>query len=254
MSAFGLSPSYIARYFYHECERYLRYHATPSQVRTTQGIPRSERAKSLVTQALLDRGYAWEEEVVQHRLQGRVMIAEGTGRLHERIHTVEQTRSVLQTLAVGQFIYQPTLEVPAAFLSRYGLDADLCHFPPCRPDLLALEENEHGRRLRVIDIKASDELRPSHFIQTALYALILREGQAAAGIDLQVDLQEAGIWLYRAPEPRWFSLETGVRVVERFLRENLTPLLSQPLDEVPWHLRFRCEWCEFYRHCRHEAE
>src|SRR5262249_1901442 len=45
-----------------------------------------------------------------------------------------------------------------------------------------------------------------------------------------------------------------LRIVERFLRENLTPLLSQPLDEVPWHLYFRCEWCEFYRHCRHEAE
>ena len=49
-------------------------------------------------------------------------------------------------------------------------------------------------------------------------------------------------------------METGVRIVERFLRDNLTPLLRQPLDEVPWHLRFRCEWCDFYHHCRHEAE
>src|SRR5262245_17093885 len=113
MPAFGLSPSYIARYFYHECERYLRYHATSSQVRTAQGIPRPERAKSLVTQALLDRGYAWEEEVVRQRLQGRVTIADGTGSLHERIHTVEQTLSVLWTFPSGQYIYQPTLEVPA---------------------------------------------------------------------------------------------------------------------------------------------
>ena len=72
MAPFHLSPSYIARYFYHECERYLCYHATPSQVRAAQGIPRPERAKSLGTQALLDRGYAWGEEVAQHRLQGRV--------------------------------------------------------------------------------------------------------------------------------------------------------------------------------------
>src|SRR5215831_18742984 len=102
MSAFGLSPSYIARYFYHECERYLRYHATSSQVRNAQGIPRPERATSLVTQALLDRGYAWEEEVVQHRLQGRVTIADGRGHLHERIHTVEQTLNILRTLQAGQ--------------------------------------------------------------------------------------------------------------------------------------------------------
>lgn len=113
MSAFRLSPSYIARYFYHECERYLRYHATPSQVRTAQGIPRPERAKSLVTQALLDRGYEWEEEVVQQRLKGRVKIAAGTESLHERIHGVEDTLRVLRTLPAGQYIYQPTLEVPA---------------------------------------------------------------------------------------------------------------------------------------------
>src|SRR5215813_659548 len=98
MSAFGLSPSYIARYFYHECERYLRYHATPSQARIAQGIPQPERATSLVTQALLDRGYAWEEEVVHQRLQGRVTIAAGTASLHERIHGVEDTLWVLRTL------------------------------------------------------------------------------------------------------------------------------------------------------------
>jgi hypothetical protein len=117
-----------------------------------------------------------------------------------------------------------------------------------------LEEDDHGRRLRIIDIKASDELRASHCIQTALYALILRESLAAASLDLQVDLHEAGIWLYRTQEPHWFPLETGLLIVERFLRESLTPIFCQPLAEVPWHLCFRCEWCEFYRHCRHEAE
>ena len=254
MSTFRLSPSTIARYFYHECERYLRYHATPSRMRTAQGIPRPERATSLVTQALMDRGYDWEEEVVQQRLTGRVTIAAGAGGLHERVHSVEHTLEVLRTLPAGQYIYQPTLEVPSSFLARYSLDPALCGFPPCRPDLLLLEEDDQGRRLRIIDIKASDELRASHVIQTALYALILRDALDAAGISLPVDLREAGIWLYRTLEPHWFSLETGIRIVERFLRDTLPALLRQPLDEVPWHLRFRCEWCDFYQHCRQEAE
>ena len=254
MSTFRLSPSTIARYFYHECERYLRYHATPAPMRTAEGIPRPERAHSFVTQALLDRGYLWEEEVLQQRLHGRVNIAAGAGSLHERVHSVDHTLQVLQTLPAGQYIYQPTLEVPASFLARYSLDPGLCGFPPCRPDLLKLQEDDQGRRLKIIDIKASDELRVSHVIQTALYALILRDALAAADLALQVDLHEAGIWLYRTLEPHWFSLETGIRMVERFLRENLPTLLRQPLDEVPWHLRFRCEWCDFYRHCRHEAE
>ncbi|WP_157200158.1 hypothetical protein [Methanogenium cariaci] len=29
MIQYNLSPSLIARYFYHNCDRYLRYHATP---------------------------------------------------------------------------------------------------------------------------------------------------------------------------------------------------------------------------------
>jgi hypothetical protein len=130
MAAFRLSPSTIARFFYHECERYLRYHATPAQVRTAHGIPHPERAKSLVTQALLDRGYTWEEEVVWNRLTGRVVIAAGQGRLHERIYSVDDTLEVLRTLPAGQYIYQPTLEVPTSFLARYGVDPNLCHFPP----------------------------------------------------------------------------------------------------------------------------
>jgi hypothetical protein len=202
----------------------------------------------------MDRGYDWEEEVVQQRLADRVMVAAGEGSLHERVHSVEHTLAVLQTLPAGQYIYQPTLEVPPSFLSRYHLDPDLCGFPPCRPDLLMLQEDDHGRRLKIIDIKASDELRASHVIQTALYALILRDALAASGIDLSVDLRAAGIWLYRTLEPHWFALETGVRIVERFLRDALPPLLRQPLTEVPWHLRFRCEWCDFYQHCRQEAE
>jgi len=252
--ALHLSPSFIARYFYHECDRYLRYHATPARVRAAQGVPRPERATSLVTQAFLERGYAWEEEVIRTRLRGRVMIAAGDGRLHTRTHSVEQTLVKLQRLSADQYLYQPTLEAPNSFLARYDLDPNLCRFSACRPDLLMLEEDEWGRWLRIIDIKASDELRASHLIQTALYALILREVLEAKGSDLQVDFQTAGIWLYRMPEPHWFSLDTGIRIVERFLREDLTRILSQPLEEVPWHLFFRCEWCEFYRHCRTEAE
>jgi predicted RecB family nuclease len=117
-----------------------------------------------------------------------------------------------------------------------------------------LEEDDHGRWLRVIDIKASDELRARHVIQTALYALILRDVLAEAGLDLQVDLQQAGIWLHRTPAPHLFNLGPGIRIVERFLREQLPRILSQPAEEVPWHLMFRCEWCDFYHHCRNEAE
>jgi hypothetical protein len=58
MAPFRLNPSTIARYFYHECERYLRYHATPTCARQARAIREPARAESLMIRTLLDRGYA----------------------------------------------------------------------------------------------------------------------------------------------------------------------------------------------------
>ncbi|MBK8751680.1 MAG: AAA family ATPase [Candidatus Competibacteraceae bacterium] len=254
MTAYRLSPSRIARHFYHECERYLRYHATPRGARAAEGVPAPLDRPSLVTDTILQDGYAWEEIVIRDHLGSRVHIAPGTGALHERTHGIQETLARLATLQPDEFLYQPTLDAPDAFLARYGLDSTPCRFPPCRPDLLHLIEDERGRRLRVIDIKASHALKASHRIQVTLYGLLLRDVLAAAGSALTVDLDEGGVWLYGQPAPEPLALGTAVRLLERFLREDLPGILERPLAEVPWHLFFRCEWCEFFGHCRQEAE
>lgn len=254
MTAYRLSPSRIARHFYHECERYLRYHATPRGARAAEGVPAPLDRPSPVTDTILQDGYAWEEIVVRDHLGARVHIAPGTGALHERTHDIRETLARLATLQPGEFLYQPTLDAPEAFLARYGLDPTRCRFPPCRPDLLHLIEDERGRRLQVIDIKASHALKASHRIQVALYGLLLRDVLAAADSPLTVDLDEGGVWLYGQPAPESLALGTAVRLLERFLRDGLPEILERPLAEVPWHLFFRCEWCEFFGHCRQEAE
>ena len=33
---------------------------------------------------------------------------------------------------------------------------------------------------------------------------------------------------------------------------RLPTLVAQPLDEVDWHVRYRCEWCEYLDYCRSE--
>src|SRR5262249_50281296 len=40
--------------------------------------------------------------------------------------------------------------------------------------------------------------------------------------------------------------------LERFLRFDLARVLSSPAEEARWHLYDRCEWCEFFEHCREE--
>ncbi|WP_332449361.1 bifunctional RecB family nuclease/DEAD/DEAH box helicase [Methanoculleus sp.] len=255
MPRFNLSPSLIGWFFYHDCERYLRYHATPEQEREAAGIPAVAPDRSPVTQALLEAGIRWEEEVVRTKLAGRVRVPGGTGPLSGRSFSIEESFNLLPRLAPGEAIYQTTIPVSVHFLRNYGLDPDLHRFSPCRPDLIRFREGSDGEpALSVIDIKASEDLSVSHRIQATLYALILDHALVLLGINRPVNLSQAGIWLSGADEPEPFSLHLNRRVIEDFFRHRLPGILAGPARDVPWHLTARCESCEFYPHCRSEAE
>ena len=254
MPQFYLSPSRIARYFYHECERYLRYHATPRDRKKTDGVPDIKWDTSPVRAAILEGGFTWEREIIEKRLKDRVRIAQGKGKVHERAYDISETLKVLPELRPGEAIYQPTLQVPDMFLERYGISPELCEFPPCRPDLVQLMPNIGEPSLKVIDIKASTHLKISHRIQVATYALMLRDVGSANGLKLPLDLGSGGIWLYGGAEPEWFDMRFSILTIEEFFREKLKRILSVPVDELAWHLFFRCEWCEFFAHCKEEAE
>lgn len=249
---FNLSPSRLARFYYHECQRYLRFHATPTAARKGQGVPGQDAGGNRVTQAILARGYEWEEEVLKGALKERALVARGKGPLRERAFTVPDTLSTLRSMKSGQWIYQPTLSVPGSFLEHFGLE-DLCEFRECRPDLLTVNGKETKNQLRVVDIKASNELKPSHRIQTALYALILDEIIKEDGMPLDLDTAEAGIWLYGHPGPEHFDLGPSLRLVRRFLKEELRGILESPLHDLHWHLHYRCELCEYFGFCKQEA-
>lgn len=259
MTTFQLSPSQIARYFFHDCQRHLRFFATPASARKTEGIPSPEHTVKKLHEPLLQAGYLWEEHVISKQLGRRVRVAKPAkvgSSLHDRTFSVEESLAVLKALKPGQFIYQPTLEAPKSFVSRFGLAPEVVRFARCRPDLIQLVESEDDRRpmLRVHDIKASQFLKPTHQLQTAFYALILESVLAEAGIKMAVDFQTAGIWLNGAQESELFDLTLMLRTGEAFLRDELPAILSGPAKDVPWHLHFRCEWCEFYASCRAQAE
>jgi hypothetical protein len=208
-----------------------------------------------VTEAILQGGFAWEEKVIANRLKGRVKIADGSGPLHKRAHEIKESLSILKALKPNQAIYQPTLKVPETFGRRYGLDPRLCDFPACRPDLIHFTSDDAGNpRLRIVDIKASAALKESHRVQAAIYVLMVQDILEAQGLNLPLDVEKAGIWLFEKGEPEWFDLGLSISIVERFFSQRLPEILSKPLKEVRWHLFFRCEWCDFYPHCRKEAE
>ncbi|HVF12254.1 MAG TPA: hypothetical protein VNA87_04130 [Actinomycetota bacterium] len=106
----------------------------------------------------------------------------------------------------------------------------------------------------VLDLKATDEAKLSHRIQATLYTLILQSVLDEVGLDHIVTTRQGGVWLYKKDEPELFDL-SGVRPpLEHFLRSELQPILLEPASKAFWHLYFRCEWCDFFEHCRTEAE
>jgi DNA replication ATP-dependent helicase Dna2 len=254
MARYTLSPSRIARYYFHECDRYLRYTATPNSQKKAEGVPSYKLDQSLVTRAILQGGYDWEERVLSDHLESAI-VAEGKpdSSRHERRHSIDDTLSILSQMSVGDYLYQPTLRPPPAFYGRYSIDPEMVQFADCYPDLLTIIEGVKGPELAVIDVKASDWMKMAHRIQVSLYALILRDVIEEAGLDLIVS-EQGGVWLYEHPEPEWFDLVHIVPPLETFLEDDVTSILAAPAEDAFWHLYFRCEWCDYYNHCREEAD
>ncbi|HEY1189429.1 MAG TPA: AAA domain-containing protein [Gemmata sp.] len=248
-----VSPSRIARFYFQECERFLRYSSTPEAARAAEGVPTESKDESDVASAILEAGYTWEEEVVGTRLAGRVKIAPadpGTA-LRNRFFSPQAARQQLAALKPGEFVYQPTLAAPPGFYARYGLDSSVVRMANCRPDLVQLAETPAGPRLRVVDVKASPGLKLAHRVQAALYTMLLEALVAEWGLPVPVDTL-AGIWLGETAEPELFDTRTVRPTLETFLAEQLQPLMAAPADAAGWHVFFRCEWCPYFEHCRDE--
>jgi DNA replication ATP-dependent helicase Dna2 len=164
-----------------------------------------------------------------------------------------RARELIGTIGAGEYIYQPELGVPTSFYERYDLDSSLVHWPICRPDLIETVEGEGGQlHLRVIDIKASPGVKLSHRIQATVYSLILESLLGDWRAADRTVAPDAGIWLAQHSEPEYFDLRMLRPPIEQFLEHELQPLMRKPAAEAPWHLYFRCEWCEWFDHCREE--
>lgn len=256
MVRFALSPSRIARYYFLECDRYLRYMAVPRERRREESIPKVAYDYSPVTRAVLEGGYAWEQEVLTRHLEGNVVLPPETDPSvpsHLRTLPYVDTVEALAALQPGDAVYQPTLQIPDSFHRRFGLDPDLVEFRDCYPDLVVCREGDDGPELAVVDVKASTWMKLSHRIQVGVYTLILDEVLQAEGIAQPISRQ-GGVWLYGAPEPEWFDLAHIIPPIETFLTDDLPRILAAGPDDAFWHLGFRCEWCEYFPHCRDEAK
>lgn len=251
-SPFRTNPSAISRFFFHDCERFLRYTAAGAAQRKLDKVPARAFDQSPLMKAILESGYSWEEMVLDKYLKSKAKVAPGKGDVYTRRFDWDATLDLLKTAKPGTYLYQPTLRTPRAFYDRYDIDPVLVTVSDNHPDLIAiLPDSGRGRLLRVLDVKRGEALKMTHRVQILLYALQLADILTEHGIaDAAADLDLGGVWLGGQSEPTVFDLADFRPHLETFLHDDLMRILRADLGDVNWHVYFRCEWCEYFDHCR----
>lgn len=247
---FRVNPSLVARFFFHDCERFLRFSMTPAARRPAEGVPLRKSDTSPVMDAIREAGYSWEEIVVTRHLTGKALIAPGAGSIRERRFGWQETVDALRDAEPGRFLYQGSLRAPASFYARFGIDPNVVAFSDNHPDLIEVGYNQGQRIFRIIDIKRSDTAKAVHRIQILIYAWELEEILRDQGINGKVEVESGGVWLGNALEPLALDLGPVAAHVARFLARDLPRVCAQEAEKANWHLHFRCEWCDYFDHCR----
>jgi hypothetical protein len=133
---FHTNPSAVARYFFHDCERFFYFSSATPEQRKKENIPTPEFDHSPLVESILDSGHRWEKEVVENLLRGRVVVATGAGELHTRRLSPAQTLHCLRHERPGRYLYQATLSPPRQFYEAYGIDPGLVVVSDNHPDLI----------------------------------------------------------------------------------------------------------------------
>jgi DNA replication ATP-dependent helicase Dna2 len=249
-----VSPSKIASYFYHECERNFYFHSLSKDLRRQLDVPEELFSQPSGHTSVLKGGIDWEETVVSTYLVGQVKLGSrpnGASISHCYLDVKETIRELKQPSK--RYLYQPSLVVPPRFYEKYGISPENIRFTICRPDLVECIPTEERWKFRIVDIKSSEALKISHKIQTALYALILALFLEEHEIGGVVDLQETGIWTYGMTAPQYTNIEQLLPYLEHFLSVELQEIVRKNADDLFWHLDYRCEWCNFYDYCLEKA-
>jgi len=243
----GLTATTLGHYIYQQCERQLYYHLLP------EDSPERPPERPLA-QEWAERGREHEAAVMEwYRSQGLNVVRAGGFRLDERF---ESTCELIQQ-GEADIIYQGCLWPTPLFRRVYS---DL----PCGvtglPDILkktARKARAGYVRYEVGDIKASTGPALYQKYQIAFYSHLLYYVYLKLYQGQRVVYPVQGFIVPLAAEGEDYTEERfdldPFRCALDDLLHDLPRILNQEPEEAAWHLRYKCEWCGYFDHCRAQA-
>jgi len=247
----ALSASTVKSWFQYRCPRKTRYETLSSKERDAIPILRD-----LVTPPWAQLGNRFEHQVVSHLETETRVLRPAIGEDY-----LSQALSIafLQGARSEEYAFQLVLEPRRPLRERLKLPDDV-DLRRSYTDLVRLDLSGSTPAFQVIDIKATQRATPFHKAQVAFYGLLLQSTLA----DLRAPgmLSRTGqIWClppgskgedgeYRVEE---FRLEPYQRLVADFFSNELPTIVdsivSPNRDNTFFHIYFKCEQCEYLRHC-----
>lgn len=252
----AFSASTVKSWFQYRCPRKTRYDTF-----TGKEIDAIPILRDLLTPAWAQLGNKFERDVVSH-------LAAEVGVLGPTVGEDCLSQTLSTAFLKGQrsetFAHQLVLESQSELREQLGLPKDVT-VKRALPDLVRIERGDSEPHFQIIDIKATQRATTFHKAQVAFYSLLLQSTLAALRTPGVLD-RTGQIWclppgskgdngVYRAEV---FRLEPYQRLVADFL-SNEIPLIAESIVSSAWdntffHIYFKCEQCEYLRHCRQSID
>jgi len=250
--SFGVSASTIKGWFQYRCPRKTKYDLMPEQALKDASIQPDRRVA-----AWARLGDHFEKRVLDRLRQHSSLLAPPIGQ--ERLGQA-QTAAFLAGNRTESYAAQASLESSRAIRRLFGLAEDM-DIRRSYPDLISIDRSGPEPIFTIIDIKATRKPTPFHMTQVAFYCRLLRAMLDDLGAPGRIN-DSGEIWVIHEDsspadgiwQPHIFPLGPYLRLVDDFFKNEVPEILAQAIeadrDESFFHLYFKCEQCEYLRHCR----
>lgn len=239
-----LSVTSLAQYVkLQNCDRFLRLRLFPKE----EALRREKWGVTIqpLTPLLKDEGYKFEAKVVE------AISAAGEPLIDLGDAGVAETLDWLTRVKTPTVLLQPSV---VGSVGDYEVNG--------RADVVRLSRDRTGAlQLYIADVKASRTERMEHRLQVAVYAYLLRQMAAQAGVELGgikggvLHLQEDGS-LPRLDPGNTFDLETYFTILQHLAIDEgcvVKRISALPFEQVPYHLGYQCDGCMYNALCMYDS-